>query len=86
LQLELVARKPVRPTEIAQLGTLTDKFAGSIGVTFPVPVSSVAETLAEKVLSFLRRFAQHRSGQMQQKWDTALVTISTMCIASLEKT
>jgi len=73
LQLELVARKPVRPTEIAQIGTLADKFAGRIGTTFSVPVSSVAETLAEKVLSFLRRFAQHRSGQMQQKWDTALV-------------
>lgn len=34
---------------------------------------SVAETLAEKVLSFLRRFAQHRSGQWQREWDTALV-------------
>jgi predicted nucleotidyltransferase component of viral defense system len=73
LQLELVERKAVRPTEIAQIGTLTDKFAGRIGATFPVPVSSVAETLAEKVVSFLRRFAQHRSGHMQQKWDTALV-------------
>ncbi|WP_319016820.1 nucleotidyl transferase AbiEii/AbiGii toxin family protein [Diaphorobacter aerolatus] len=34
---------------------------------------SVAETLAEKILSFLRRFAQHRSGQTQRAWDTALV-------------
>jgi predicted nucleotidyltransferase component of viral defense system len=73
LQLELMARKPVRPTEIAQLGTLTDKFAGRIGTAFTAPVISVAETLAEKVLSFLRRFAQHRSGRMQQQWDTALV-------------
>jgi hypothetical protein len=31
------------------------------------------ETLAEKVLSFLRRHAQHRSGNMEQEWDEALV-------------
>jgi Nucleotidyl transferase AbiEii toxin, Type IV TA system len=36
-------------------------------------VVAVAETLAEKILSFLRRFAQHRAGQMLQAWDTALV-------------
>jgi len=73
LQLELMARNPVRATEIGQLGTLTDKFVGYKGTIFSVPVTSVAETLAEKVLSFLRRFAQHRSGQRQQEWDTALV-------------
>ena len=73
LQLELIARNPVRPTELAHLGTLADKLARHTGTTFSVPVISVAETLAEKVLSFLRRFAQHRSGLMQQNWDTALV-------------
>jgi len=73
LQLELTARVPIRPIESALLGTLADKLAGRAGATFPVPVVSAAETLAEKVLSFLRRFAQHRSGQMQQSWDTALV-------------
>ena len=73
LQFELVARKPVRPIEIAQLGTLTDAFARRTGTTFSAPVISVAETLSEKVLSFLRRFAQYRSGRMQQQWDTALV-------------
>lgn len=73
LQLELTARVPIRPTETASLGTLTDNLAGRAGATFSVPVVSAAETLAEKVLSFLRRFAQHRSGQMQQDWDTALV-------------
>jgi ribosomal 50S subunit-associated protein YjgA (DUF615 family) len=38
-----------------------------------VPVVAVAETVAEKVLSFLRRYAQHRAGLMRQAWDTALV-------------
>ncbi len=73
LQLELIARAPTLPTEIASLGTLTDKLAARNGMVFPVPVVSVAETLAEKVLSFLRRFAQHRAGRMQRHWDTALV-------------
>ena len=73
LQLELTARAPVRSTETASIGTLTDKLAGNAEARFCVPVVSVSETVAEKVLSFLRRFAQHRSGQMQQDWDTALV-------------
>lgn len=73
LQLELFARTPVLPTAIASIGALADKLAGLVGSPFSVPVVSVAETLAEKVLSFLRRFAQHRSGQMQQDWDRALV-------------
>lgn len=47
--------------------------AGRRGSPFEVPTISAAETQAEKVLSFLRRFSQHRSGQMQRAWDTALV-------------
>jgi hypothetical protein len=69
----LIARNPVLPTETISIGTLADKLAGHTGVAFSVPVISVAETLAEKVLSFLRRFALHRSGQLQQDWDKALV-------------
>ena len=52
---------------------LADRLAGKDGAPFEVKTISVAETLAEKVLSFLRRFAQHRSGQMRGTWDTALV-------------
>jgi predicted nucleotidyltransferase component of viral defense system len=73
LQLELIARNPVLPTETASIGTLADKLAGHTGLAFLVPVISVAETLAGKVLSFLRRFALHRSCQVQQNWDKALV-------------
>lgn len=34
---------------------------------------AVAETLAEKVLSFLRRYSLHRSGRTLHTWDTTLV-------------
>ena len=73
LQLELVVRTPMLPTATVAIGSLVDKLAGLTGVTSSVKAIAVAETLAEKVLSFLRRFAQHRTGQMQQAWDTALV-------------
>lgn len=73
LQLELVVRTPTLPTTTVMIGSLVDKLAGRTGISSSVRVIAVAETLAEKVLSFLRRFAQHRAGQMQQAWDTALV-------------
>lgn len=56
-----------------ELGALADRLAGFSGATATVAVIAVAETLAEKVLSFLRRFAMRCGGQLQQKWDKALV-------------
>jgi len=73
LQLELTLRAPMLPVERTSLYALADRFAGQSGSPFEVSTISVAETQSEKVLSFLRRFAQHRSGQMLQPWDTALV-------------
>lgn len=73
LQLELITRSPVLPTETILLGTLANKLAGYESTTFSAPVVSVSETLAEKVLSFLRRFAQYKAGLTHQTWDTALV-------------
>ena len=73
LQLELKLCAPALPVERTSLYALADRFAGQSGSPFEVSTISVAETQSEKVLSFLRRFAQHRSGQMQQDWDTALV-------------
>lgn len=34
---------------------------------------AIEETLAEKVISFLRRYAQDRAGLMNQRWDNTLV-------------
>lgn len=73
LQLELTLRAPVLRYERTSLYALADRLAGRPGSPFEVPTISVAETQSEKVLSFLRRFAQHRSAQMLQAWDTALV-------------
>ena len=73
LQLELTTRTPALAVESATLTALADRLAGRAGAGFEAPTLSVAETQSEKVLSFLRRFAQHRSGQMQRAWDNALV-------------
>jgi len=73
LQLELTLRAPVLAYSRTSLCALADRLAGRPGSPFDVPTISVAETQSEKVLSFLRRFAQHRSGQMLPAWDTALV-------------
>ncbi|MCX2862634.1 nucleotidyl transferase AbiEii/AbiGii toxin family protein [Paucibacter sp. PLA-PC-4] len=73
LQIELTLRAPVLPVERTSLHALADRIAGQSGSPFSVATISVAETQSEKILSFLRRFAQHRSGQMLRAWDTALV-------------
>ena len=73
LQIELTARTPVLPPQVRRITTLADQLAGRSDQAFEVPVVAVAETVAEKVLSFLRRYAQHRAGLMRQAWDTALV-------------
>lgn len=73
LQIELTARAPVLPTQIRRITSLADQLAGRNSHAFEVPVVAVAETLTEKTLSFLRRYAQHRAGLLRQPWDKALV-------------
>lgn len=73
LQIKLTARTPVLPPQVCRISTLADQLAGRSDQAFEAPVIAVAETAAEKVLSFLRRYAQHRAGLMRQAWDTALV-------------
>lgn len=84
LQFELIVRRPVLPTIVKDIGALTDRLAQRTGTACAIPVIAAAETLAEKVLSFLRRFALHRAGRMQQAWDTALVrhVYDVHCIVS----
>ena len=73
LQIELTVRAPVLVTELCQIASLADQLAGRQDHTFAVATVAVAETVAEKVLSFLRRYAQHRAGLLPHEWDTALV-------------
>lgn len=73
LILEFTLRQPCFPLQTYEIGYLVNQLAELGGPTISFPCIAVEETLAEKILSFLRRFALHRSGNMLETWDTALV-------------
>ncbi|MCT8362078.1 nucleotidyl transferase AbiEii/AbiGii toxin family protein [Xanthomonas citri pv. anacardii] len=78
LLVEFTARTPVLEVESLDILRLADRLAMGINPQYKVeslkaPTVKIAETVAEKVLSFLRRYAQHRSGKMEREWDGALV-------------
>lgn len=73
LQVEYTVRKPALPCVSCGIGSLADRLVGRNADVTAVPTVTVAETVAEKVLSFLRRFAQHKAGLLGRAWDTALV-------------
>lgn len=74
LKLELIHRHPRLPAQEQELGYLFDLMvSGVLPFRFKMAVISVAETLAEKVLSLLRRSAKEWSGQTTGMADAALV-------------
>lgn len=74
LRLELTARTPVLPTVTAALGPLANSLVSDSSTPmFSPAIISVSETLAEKVLSFLRRFAAQRNHRDNSNWDDRLV-------------
>lgn len=88
LSLEFTLRTPQFPTASKSIAYLVDKLAGQNGASQQSQCIAVEETLAEKVLSFLRRHAEHRSGNMRLDWDTALVRhiYDTYCIVQADPT
>jgi len=72
LSVEFTVRTPAFDTSERQLGYLVDQLADRAGEPFAMQCVSVEETLAEKVVSFLRRFAEHRA-KVRANWDEALV-------------
>lgn len=72
LSLEFTVRSPRFGTEERSIGYLVDQLADRHGERFRMTCIATEETLAEKVLSFLRRHAELRAG-LREKWDSALV-------------
>ena len=72
LSLEFTVRSPRFAVEQKPIGYLIDQLASRPGKSFEMACIAIEETLAEKVLSFLRRHAEHRAG-LREKWDSALV-------------
>ena len=74
LKIELVCRPPMIPSETQNLGYMLEKLSGSNDpFQFSMECITVAETLAEKVLSLLRRCAWSWDGCQAGEFDTALV-------------
>lgn len=72
LSLEFTVRPPRFATERKPISYLIDQLADRQGESFEMACIAIEETLAEKVLSFLRRHAEHRAG-VREKWNSALV-------------
>ncbi|VXD04363.1 Nucleotidyl transferase AbiEii toxin, Type IV TA system [Pseudomonas sp. 8Z] len=74
LKLELIHRPPMLAAEIREMGYMLDQFVPrEAPQRFPMTCITVAETLAEKVLSLLRRCAWNWDGYQRGEFDTALV-------------
>ncbi|GAB7126428.1 nucleotidyl transferase AbiEii/AbiGii toxin family protein [Silvimonas sp. JCM 19000] len=74
LRLELIHRPPLLPADAQAIGYLLDSQINRPNpAQFPMACISIAETLAEKVLSLLRRCAWYWDGYQRGEFDTALV-------------
>lgn len=74
LKLELIHRPPILAAEMRDMGYMLDRFVPRPAPhRFSMACITVAETLAEKVLSLLRRCAWNWDGHQRGEFDTALV-------------
>ena len=86
LSLELTVRIPQHGTVTKDIGYLVEQLAKQKKTNVSLDCVTVEETLSEKILSFLRRYSQHRAGLMRAQWDKALVrhVYDVYCISSLD--
>ena len=73
IKLELNARPPVLPTAPLPIASMLDVLIQAPRTDLHVECIGVEETLAEKVLSFLRRTAEARAGRNRADYDDRLV-------------
>ena len=73
IKVELKARPPVLPTAPLPIASMLDVLIQAPRTDLHVECIGVEETLAEKVLSFLRRTAEARAGRNRADYDDRLV-------------
>lgn len=73
IKVELNARPPVLPTAPLPIASMLDALIQAPKTGLQVECIGVEETLAEKVLSFLRRTAEARAGRNRADYDDRLV-------------
>lgn len=73
IKVELNARPPILPTVALPIASMLDALIQTPKTGLEVECLGVEETLAEKVLSFLRRTAEARAGRNRADYDDRLV-------------
>lgn len=73
LQIEFITKATELEGHALTLNSLVHQLLDREEGAFSIQTQDQAETLAEKVLSFLRRYAQHQAGELRHDWDPALV-------------
>lgn len=73
IKVELNARPPILPTAALPIASMLDALIQAPKTGLQVECIGVEETLAEKVLSFLRRTAEARAGRNRADYDDRLV-------------
>lgn len=73
IKIELNARPPILPTAPRSIRSLLSSLLNDSGADFSIECIGIEETLAEKILSFLRRTAEMRAGRHRGKYDERLI-------------
>ena len=73
VKVELSALPPLLPTASFPVCSMMDELAGKPRSDLEIECIGYAETLSEKVLSFLRRTAEHRAGRTRGQYDERLI-------------
>lgn len=73
IKVEINARPPILPTTTQAIASMLDRLIQTSSPALQLKCISVEETLAEKVLSFLRRTAEAQAGRNRAEYDSRLV-------------
>lgn len=82
LKLEITAFAPITPVSELRLATIVDRVMGVVSSEVTIPTVSVIDTLADKMVGYLRRTAQERAGLTRGDYDQRLVRhlYDTCCV------
>ena len=69
LKLEMTAFAPISPVSQLPLATIVDRVTGTVSDADAIPTISVMDTLADKVVGYLRRTSQERAGLTRGDYD-----------------
>jgi predicted nucleotidyltransferase component of viral defense system len=73
LKLEITGFAPITPVSELRLATIVDRVTGTISNEENIQTVSVMDTLADKLVGYLRRTAQERAGLTRGDYDDRLV-------------